>query len=72
MGYVYLGADKDKQVNIAVQEVTIDDIDEMLGYLRLELQDYYGHRVSPARRESLLERIDDLLDARNELAKEGN
>lgn len=54
-------------MNIAFQEVTIDDIDEMLGYLRLELQDYYGHRVTPRRRESLLERIDELLEARLEL-----
>ena len=58
-------------MNIAMQEVTIDDIDEMLGYLRNELLDYYGHRVSANRRASLLERIDDLLDARNELVKEG-
>lgn len=58
-------------MNIVVSDITIADIDEALGHLRLALQDYYGHRVSHKDREFLYGQINDLLDARNELARDG-
>lgn len=59
-------------MNITLSDITIADIDEALGHLRLALQDYYGHRISHKDREFFLGQINDLLDARNELSKEGN
>lgn len=55
-------------MNIVIADISIADIDEALNYLRLELQDYYGHRVNANQRKFLLEQIDDLLEARLELS----
>lgn len=55
-------------MQIVLEELTVKDIDEALEHLRLSLQDYYGHRISPKQREFYLSSIDDLLDARNALA----
>lgn len=56
-------------MNIVIADISIADIDEALNYLRLELQDYYGHRVNANQRKFLLEQIDDLLEARLELSE---
>lgn len=72
LDYVYLGADKGTiQVNIVVSDITIADIDEALGHLRLKIQDRYRNRLTYNQRQFYLEQINDLLDARNELANEG-
>lgn len=58
-------------MNIVVSDITIADIDEALGHLRLKLQDKYQNRLTHNQRQFYLEQVNDLLDARNELSKEG-
>lgn len=48
-------------------DLTIKEIDEALGYLRLKLQDRYGNRLTHQQRNFYLESINDLLDARLEI-----
>ena len=55
-------------MQIVLNELTVEDIDEALEFLRLSLQDYYGHRLTHQQREFYLESVDDLLDARIILA----
>jgi len=55
-------------MQIALEEVTIADIDEALAHLRDKLQDRYGNRLTYKQREVYLSSVDDLLDARNALA----
>lgn len=59
-------------MQIIAAEITLEDIDEALGHLRLKLQDRYGNRLTYNQRQFYLEQVNDLLDARNELSKEGN
>jgi hypothetical protein len=50
---------------IVSPEITLEDIDEALGYLNERLHiDRYGLRMTHHRREVLTEAIDDLLDER--------
>lgn len=58
-------------MQIVASEVTLEDIDEALGHLRLKLQDRYGNRLTHTQRQFYLEQVNDLLDVRNELSKEG-
>ena len=58
-------------MQIVASEVTLEDIDEALGHLRLKLQDKYGNRLTHTQRQFYLEQVNDLLDVRNELSKEG-
>jgi len=55
-------------MQIALEEVTIAEIDEALAHLRHKLQDRYGNRLTHQQREFYLSSVDDLLDARNALA----
>ena len=55
-------------MQIVLNELTVEDIDEALEYLRLSLQDYYGHRLTYQQRVFYLSSVDDLLDARLALA----
>jgi len=55
-------------MQIALEEVTIAEIDEALAHLRDKLQDKYGNRLTHQQREFYLSSVDDLLDARNALA----
>lgn len=55
-------------MQIVLHELTVEEIDEALEYLRQSLQDYYGHRLTHQQREFYLASVDDLLDARNEIA----
>ena len=55
-------------MQIALEEVTIADIDEALAHLRDKLQDRYGNRLTYHQRQFYLSSVDDLLDARNALA----
>lgn len=48
-------------------EITLADIDEALEHLRDKLQDRYGNRLSYNQRQTYLECVNDLLDARLEL-----
>lgn len=52
-------------MEIVLNELTVEEIDEALGFLRQSLQDYYGHRPTFQQREFYLASVDDLLDARN-------
>lgn len=52
-------------MEIVLNELTVEEIDEALGFLRESLQDYYGHRLTFQQREFFLASVDDLLDARN-------
>lgn len=58
-------------MQIVASELTLEDIDEALGHLRLKLQDKYGNRLTHTQRQFYLEQVNDLLDVRNELSKEG-
>ena len=55
-------------MQIALEEITIADIDEALAHLRDKLQDRYGNRLTYKQREVYLSSVDDLLDARNALS----
>lgn len=52
---------------IVASDLTIAEIDEALGYLRLKLEDRYGNRLTYQQREFYLSSVNDLLDARNAL-----
>jgi hypothetical protein len=52
-------------MRIVLNELTVEEIDEALEFLRQSLQDYYGHRLTFQQREFYLASVDDLLDARN-------
>lgn len=54
-------------MQIVASDLTIAEIDEALGYLRLKLQDRYGNRLTHKQREFYLDSVNDLLDARNAL-----
>ena len=56
-------------MQIIEEDVTVADIDEALGHLRLKIQDRYGNRLRYRERQVYLDSIDDLLDARNSLTK---
>ena len=49
---------------IVTEEVTLADIDEALMNLRDKLQDRYGNRLTPQKREFYLSLVDDLLEQR--------
>jgi len=55
-------------MQIALEEITIADIDEALAHLRDKLQDRYGNRLTYQQKQFYLSSVDDLLDARNSLA----
>jgi len=55
-------------MQIALEEVTIAEIDEALAHLRDKLQDRYGNRLTYQQKQFYLSSVDDLLDARNALA----
>lgn len=59
-------------MQIVASEVTIADIDEALGHLRLKLEDKYGNRLTHQQRQFYLGQVDDLLDARLELKANDN
>ena len=50
---------------LVTEEVTVADIDEAMKHIQLLLSD---SRINPKRRNLLLSSLDDLLDARLELA----
>lgn len=56
---------------IAIDEVTLEEIDEALTHLREKLQEGYGNRLTHYQRQLFKDSIDSLLDARLELT-EGN
>jgi hypothetical protein len=51
-------------MQVVKADLTVNEIDEALGYLRLKLQDRYGNRLTHQQREFYLESVNDLLDAR--------
>lgn len=51
-------------MQIVKADLTVTEIDEALGYLRLKLQDRYGNRLTHQQRAFYLESVNDLLDAR--------
>ena len=51
-------------MQIVKADLTVKEIDEALGYLRLKLQDRYGNRLTHQQRQFYLESVNDLLDAR--------
>lgn len=55
------------------KEVTLAEIDEALSHVNAMLKiDEYGNRMTWKKRQMLLQSIDDLLDARNNLIKTGS
>lgn len=54
-------------MQVVIDDLTVQDIDEALSHLRIKLQDRYGNRLTYSQREFYLEQVDDLLDARIEL-----
>jgi len=58
----------ERAMQIALEEITIADIDEALAHLRDKLQDRYGNRLTYQQKQFYLSSVDDLLDARNALA----
>jgi hypothetical protein len=52
-------------MQVVATDLTVGEIDEALGYLRLKIQDRYGNRLTYQQRQFYLESINDLLDARN-------
>lgn len=55
------------------KEVTIAEIDEAISHVNAMLKiDTYGNRMTWKKKQMLLESIDELLDARNNLMKTGN
>jgi hypothetical protein len=52
-------------MQVVATDLTVGEIDEALGYLRLKIQDRYGNRLTHQQRQFYLESINDLLDARN-------
>jgi hypothetical protein len=51
-------------MQVVKADLTVNEIDEALGYLRLKLHDRYGNRLTHQQRSFYLESINDLLDAR--------
>lgn len=58
-------------MQVVATDLTVEEIDEALGYLRVKLQDRYGNRLTHQQREFYLESVNDLLDARLKIS-EGN
>jgi len=56
-------------MQVVATDLTVGEIDEALGYLRLKLQDRYGNRITYQQRQFYLESINDLLDARNAIVE---
>ena len=52
-------------MQVPLDDLTIEEIDEALNYLKDMLRDRYGNRLTYQQREYLLANVDDLLDARN-------
>lgn len=52
---------------VVESDITIAEIDEALGHLRLKIQDRYGNRLTFREKQIYLESINDLLDVRLEL-----
>ena len=53
-------------------EVTIEDLDEAIGYLNERLKiDQYGNRMDWRKKEMLTEQLDELLEARFNLVHTG-
>ena len=51
-------------MQVVIDDLTVADIDEALGHLRLKLQDRYQNRLTYQQREFYLSSVNDLLDAR--------
>jgi hypothetical protein len=58
-------------MQVVVSDLTVADIDQALGHLRLKLQDRYQNRLTYQQKEFYLASVNDLLDARLSLT-EGN
>lgn len=56
-------------MQVVATDLTVGEIDEALGYLRLKLQDRYGNRLTHQQCQFYLESINDLLDARNAIVE---
>jgi hypothetical protein len=57
---------------VITEEVTLADIDETIAYVNELLKtDTYGNRMNWQKKEDLIMSIDELLDARLNLAKTG-
>ena len=55
------------------KEVTIAEIDEAISHVNAMLKiDEFGNRMTWKKKQMLIESIDELLDARNNLMKTGN
>lgn len=55
------------------KEVTLAEIDEAISHVNAMLKiDEYGNRMTWKKRETLMQSIDDLLDARNNLIRTGS
>lgn len=52
-------------MQVPLDDLTLEEIDEALDYLRNRLQDRYGNRLTYQQREFYLANVDELLDARN-------
>lgn len=52
-------------MQIPLDDLTVEEIDEALTYIKDKLQDRYGNRLTHQQREYYLANADDLLDARN-------
>ena len=59
-------------MQVVASDLTVAEIDEALGHLRLKLQDRYGNRLTHSQREFYLESVNDLLDARLQLTAHNN
>jgi hypothetical protein len=51
-------------MQVPLDDITLEEIDEALAYLRNKLQDRYGNRLTYQQREYYLANVDELLDAR--------
>ena len=76
MSLRYSRKDYDKRSSIDAMividgEVSVAEIDEALRNLREMLEDRYGNRLNHQKKELLLSSVDDLLDERLRLMKEG-
>jgi len=56
-------------MQVVATDLTVGEIDEALGYLRVKLQDRYGNRITHQQRQFYLESVNDLLDARNAIVE---
>ena len=76
MSLRYTRKDYDKRSSIDAMividgEVSVAEIDEALRNLKEMLVDRYGNRLTHQKKELLLSSVDDLLDERLRLMKEG-